>query len=113
MCHSAHHAQDYYTKQLRGIAFIEYTSPLDAEDALPNLNRMYLGGKEVQAILAQQVRGVTLCTQHLHYFMILATQFSGVGGKEVQAILAQQVRGLGRRHYRCMPLFCNFGHSVF
>jgi len=48
-------AQDYYTKQVRGIAFIEYTSSRDAEAALPNLHRMYLGGKEVQAMFAQQV----------------------------------------------------------
>eukprot|EP00983_Pelagomonas_calceolata_P082222 1155849-Pelagomonas_calceolata.AAC.4 len=50
-------AADYYTKQMRGIAFIEYTSSRDAEEALPNLHRMYIGGKEVTATYAKEVRG--------------------------------------------------------
>jgi hypothetical protein len=42
---------------MRGIAFIEYTSSHDAEDAVSGLHHMYLGGKEVQATFAQQVGG--------------------------------------------------------
>ncbi|GFH10777.1 RRM domain-containing protein [Haematococcus lacustris] len=47
---------DYYTKQPRGLAFVEYTNSRDAQDALRGLDRLVLAGKEIQAAFAQQGR---------------------------------------------------------
>ncbi len=48
--------QDYYTKKLKGIAFIEYTTSRDADDAVRGLDGLSICGREVQATYAKQGR---------------------------------------------------------
>lgn len=48
--------RDYYTRELRGIGFIEYTNPRDAEDAKYELDKMVLLGREISVVFAMQGR---------------------------------------------------------
>lgn len=48
--------RDYYTGELRGIGFVEYTSPRDAEDAKYQLDKMVLLGREISIVFAMQGR---------------------------------------------------------
>ncbi|GAX72880.1 hypothetical protein CEUSTIGMA_g335.t1 [Chlamydomonas eustigma] len=48
--------RDYYTKEPRGIAFVEFTSSRDAEDACHGLDRTTLSGREVSVAYAQHGR---------------------------------------------------------
>ncbi len=48
--------QDFYTGKPRGIAFIEYTTSRDADDAVRGLDRTLISGREIQATYAQQGR---------------------------------------------------------
>ncbi|CAK9299406.1 unnamed protein product [Gordionus sp. m RMFG-2023] len=45
--------RDYYTKEARGFAYIQYQDWRDAEDALYELNRVVIKGREVEIEFAQ------------------------------------------------------------
>ncbi|EIE21181.1 RNA-binding domain-containing protein [Coccomyxa subellipsoidea C-169] len=48
--------KDYYSGEPRGIGFLEFTDPRDAEDAIYGLDRKVIQGKEVSVVLALQGR---------------------------------------------------------
>lgn len=48
--------------QVQPLAFVRYTHRCDAEGALPKLHRMIIGGKEIHAEMAKQVRRLAHCT---------------------------------------------------
>eukprot|EP00884_Botryococcus_braunii_P020718 jgi/Botrbrau1/732/Bobra.160_2s0055.1 len=48
--------RDYYTGEPRGIGFIEYSDPRDAEDAKFGLDRRMIEGREISVVFALQGR---------------------------------------------------------
>uniref|UniRef100_A0A061RGN7 FUS-interacting serine-arginine-rich protein 1 n=1 Tax=Tetraselmis sp. GSL018 TaxID=582737 RepID=A0A061RGN7_9CHLO len=47
---------DYYTKEPRGIGFVEFVDTRDAEDARRGFDRRVIDGREVVAVFAEQGR---------------------------------------------------------
>jgi hypothetical protein len=47
LCRDIYIPKDYYSGEPRGIGFLEYANPRDAEDAMFGLDRKVLDGKEV------------------------------------------------------------------
>lgn len=50
VCRDVYIPVDYMTRLPRGIAFIEFTDPKDAEDAIYGLDRKLFDGREVGAL---------------------------------------------------------------
>ncbi|KAL3141429.1 hypothetical protein ABBQ32_004997 [Trebouxia sp. C0010 RCD-2024] len=55
-CRDVYCPRDYYTGEGRGLGFIEFTSPRDAEDAKYGMDRSILDGKEISVVFAMQGR---------------------------------------------------------
>eukprot|EP00803_Ostreobium_quekettii_P003201 evm.model.scf_258.8 EVM.evm.TU.scf_258.8 scf_258:102542-103914(+) len=48
--------RDYYTGESRGIGFVEFTNPRDAEEAKHQMDKVVLLGREISAVFAMQGR---------------------------------------------------------
>ncbi|KAL0025303.1 hypothetical protein WJX79_003458 [Trebouxia sp. C0005] len=55
-CRDVYCPRDYYTGEGRGLGFVEFTSPRDAEDAKYGMDRSILDGKEISVVFAMQGR---------------------------------------------------------